>query len=175
MPFVTSHKLEDMLYPPAVTVAGRAMAEKGGKRLHEVTQARTPIDTSDVGPLKRARVPGTLRESIQVDRVRAKRGVPKGWQVRVFTEDPIAPHVEWTTKPHEIRPRDPRGSLRFYSHGQVRFAKVVHHPGTRGQKMFSGAAAFVQSEVGTQFFREELDRFAHDVTTQVRLVRDLLP
>ena len=173
-PFVCDRKLEDFLNPSAVTVAGRAMAEKGADRLQEATQTRTPISTSMSGGLPRSRPPGTLRDSIQRGPVRKHTSsLGRGWQARVFTEDEIAPYVEWDTRAHEIRPRPPGKALRFYAGGQVRYASVVHHPGTTGQHMFSRAAAYVQAE-SSSMFDEELARFGHDLTTLARRLEDLL-
>lgn len=43
---------------------------------------------------------------------------------------PYAGYVEFGTAPHEIRPKNAK-ALRFTVGGQVVFARVVHHPGTR--------------------------------------------
>lgn len=44
---------------------------------------------------------------------------------------PYAGFVEFGTAPHEIRPKNPNGVLRFQVGGQTVYARVVHHPGTR--------------------------------------------
>lgn len=42
--------------------------------------------------------------------------------------------VETGSRPHEIRPRDPAGTLAWRgADGHMHFAKVVHHPGTQPQ------------------------------------------
>jgi len=47
---------------------------------------------------------------------------------------PYGLFCEVGTRPHVIRPRTPGGWLRWVdSSGKVRFAKEVHHPGTRAQ------------------------------------------
>lgn len=40
------------------------------------------------------------------------------------------------TKPHIILPRHAK-TLRFFSHGRIVYAKVVHHPGTRPNRYLS--------------------------------------
>lgn len=51
---------------------------------------------------------------------------------------PYAGYVEFGTGPHEIRPRNAK-ALRFTVGGQVVFARVVHHPGTRPAYYVAGA------------------------------------
>lgn len=41
------------------------------------------------------------------------------------------------TRPHVIRPHNPKGCLRFMVDGHVVFAKVVHHPGTHPNRYLS--------------------------------------
>ena len=43
-----------------------------------------------------------------------------------------APMVEFGTKPHDIEPKKGK-ALRFKGRGGFVFAKIVHHPGTKGQ------------------------------------------
>jgi hypothetical protein len=108
-----------------------------------------------------------LRESIEGTRV--ERAFHAGQQVyegRCQTFDPVAPDVEWPTKPHTIRPREDRGpasviatrrprgtvqdgraALSWVGPGGRHFAKVVHHPGTRGAHMFAIGAAITEAEV----------------------------
>jgi hypothetical protein len=173
VPFVASRRLEDMVDPKAVTVAGRAMTEKGGQRLMEATKARTPIDTSARGGLPSDRPRGTARES--VIRTAVKQHVStlgRGWQVRVYTEDPVFPYIEWNTRPHLIEPTPEhkaraeaegrQAMLRYYQGGRVRMSARVMHPGTTGQHPFARAAAFIEAEV-PHMFREELARFARDL------------
>lgn len=76
-----------------------------------------------------------------------KRRISGGWEV--FHDLQRAPHalfVHWGTKPHEIRPKGRtlnsedvlagkgggKTVLRWPVAGGFRFAKVVHHPGYRG-------------------------------------------
>lgn len=55
----------------------------------------------------------------------------------------VAPHalfVHWGTRPHKIKPKDKR-ALRWAAGGQFAFAKVVHHPGYKGDAWLVRAAA----------------------------------
>jgi hypothetical protein len=48
--------------------------------------------------------------------------------------EPLGLFVEVGTRPHVIRPKNPRGWLRWTGpDGRVHFAKKVNHPGTRAQ------------------------------------------
>lgn len=174
MPFIADRRLEDMLNPKAVTVAGRAMTGKGADRLVDAVKLRTPIDTSARGGLPSDRPRGTARESIERGPIRRHTStVGRGWQARVFTEDPVFPYIEWTTRPHLIRPTPEhearaaaegrRAMLRFFTGGGVRYRPFVFHPGTQGQHPFARAAAFIQAEVGQGMFREELEEFARNL------------
>lgn len=176
MPFVADRRLEDMLNPKAVTVAGRAMTDKGADRLVDAVKLRTPIDTSARGGLPSDRPRGTARESIERGPIRRHTStVGRGWQARVFTEDPVFPYIEWNTKPHLIEPTPEhkaraaaehrQAMLRYFAGGAVRYALRVQHPGTTGQHPFARAAAFVQAEVGESMFREELEQFARDLVS----------
>lgn len=184
MPFLASRPLERMLDPTAVPKAGRAMTRKAGRTLRHDTAALTPVHVPEPGADPRLRKPGTLKRSIKAEAVRAHVGATgaKGWRVRVFTDDPIAPYVEWSTRPHVIRPRadrapasvtatgrargtrqDGRAALRFVVGGRVVYAKVVHHPGTRGEHMFARAAAILDVNVH-RMFSPELEQFGRDLT-----------
>lgn len=56
---------------------------------------------------------------------------PAGIVVLVGSADPIALLHHEGTRPHEIRPKREGGVLAFEIEGQVVFAAVVHHPGTK--------------------------------------------
>lgn len=79
---------------------------------------------------------GALRRSI-VGRV--VRRDASGTSGIVEATAPHAKFVEDDTRAHEIRPRR-AAALRWEQGGEVRFARVVRHPGTRG-KPFMGPAA----------------------------------
>lgn len=173
MPFVADRRLEDLVNPDAARVAARAMADKGGERLADATRIRTPIDTS-YSPLPRSRPRGTARESIVRGPVRRHTSMlGRGYEVRVYTEDPVFPDIEWNTKPHLISPTPEhkaraaaegrKAMLRYYK-GGIRYAASVMHPGTTGQHPFSRAAAFIEAEAG-HMFDEELAVFARDLVS----------
>lgn len=79
---------------------------------------------------------GALRRSI-VGRV--VRRDASGTSGVVEATAPHAVFVEDDTRAHEIRPRR-ASALRWEQGGEVHFARVVRHPGTRG-KPFMGPAA----------------------------------
>lgn len=61
-----------------------------------------------------------------------------------------APYVHDGTRPHRIRPRN-RQALRFNVGGQVVFAKVVNHPGTRARPFLVRALREVARQRGWTF------------------------
>ena len=79
-------------------------------------EVRVPVDTG--------RLRGSLGVRVEVDRV-------------IVGPDPaIAPYagyVEFGTAPHDIRPKNSGGALKFTIGGRTIYAKVVHHPGTAPQ------------------------------------------
>lgn len=57
----------------------------------------------------------------------------------VCTAVATTPQAKWTdegTEPHVIRARNKK-ALRFRYRGRIVYAKVVHHPGSRGTRWFS--------------------------------------
>jgi hypothetical protein len=123
------------------------MADAGGDWLLERVIANTPVSYTGLalqfGGFTPARTPGTLKRSWKRGPVEPRvGGIDPGFEVKVDTHDPIAAYVEWDTRPHIIRPRTPGGRLRFrtWPTGELVYARVVHHPGTKGQHMMSFAA-----------------------------------
>lgn len=78
---------------------------------------------------------GRLRASI---RGRASRTWTLRPQFTVSTNVDYAPMVHDGTRPHTIRPWT-KQALKFTIGGQVVFAKVVHHPGTRARPFLDRA------------------------------------
>jgi len=91
---------------------------------------------------RRHRTPGTLKRSWKVGEMRVSYG-GRLLTIDVLTHDPVAPHVEWNTRPHIIVPRDPNGMLVFETERGTVWAKIVHHPGTQGVHMLATALAEV--------------------------------
>jgi HK97 gp10 family phage protein len=79
-------------------------------------EARVPVDT------------GKLRGSLGI-RVHTD-------SVVIGPNESIAPYagyVEFGTRPHEIRPKNPKGYLVFKMNGKTVYTRLVHHPGTQPQ------------------------------------------
>jgi HK97 gp10 family phage protein len=72
---------------------------------------------------------GHLRSSITGELV----GRGGGMAVHVGTTVSYALFVEFGTKPHVIRPKDPNGVLHWRDRNGDHYAKEVHHPGTTAQ------------------------------------------
>lgn len=150
----------------SIIATGRRITERVGERLHERVTEHTPV--AEAPPEVSAatfirerggRVPGELKRSWKIGTVTVSDG-GRAISVDVYTEDPVAPHVEWDTAPHLILPRKPGGALRYRDRlGNVVFAKVVNHPGTRGVHMMATASVEVAAtwyEIG----EEEVARWA---------------
>ena len=63
-----------------------------------------------------------------------------------------APHalfVHWGTKPHKIAPKK-KGVLRWAASGVFRFARMVNHPGYKGDPWMVRAAAYAPREFDRQ-------------------------
>lgn len=128
---------------------GERATTEVGEDLRSRVKRATPIAKPDAATIAsysspsawksaRGRVPGTLKESWQVGEVTmVRQGTGARFRVPVFTMDPVAPHVEWDTVPHLIVPRRPGGVLTVPTRFGMVFAKVVHHPGTRGVHMMA--------------------------------------
>jgi hypothetical protein len=155
----------------AMLEAARRTTERVGQDLLQRTVEKTPIAKPPPGHadewlISRHRTPGTLRASWQVGEVTLSSG-GRVFEVPVFTNDRIAPYVEWPTMPHIIVPRDPAKMLRFWNGlGQTIYASIVHHTGTRGTYMLTTALAEV-AIAWQQIGREEMETWAAD---QARLV-----
>lgn len=87
---------------------------------------------------------GRLRASIQGE---ARRTWTLRPQFTVFSEVEYAPYVNDGTRPHVIRPKNAK-ALRFVVDGQVVFARVVNHPGTRAKPFLDRAVRDVTAGRG---------------------------
>jgi hypothetical protein len=96
--------------------------------------AKRLANVSPDGDIEAGRPPGYMRSKIRWDRGRDPLGqyVDISSPARTARDNaPYGAYMELGTRAHIIRPKRPGGWLRFISNGQVRFARVVHHPGTR--------------------------------------------
>lgn len=151
--------------------AARRTTERVGQDLLNRTVEKTPVAKPPAGHadewlLSRHRAPGTLKASWQVGEVTLDDG-GRTFTVPVFTNDRIAPYVEWPTMPHIIVPRDPTKMLRFWNAlGDTIYAQIVHHTGTRGTYMLTTSLAEV-AVAWQAIGAEEMETWAED---QARLV-----
>ncbi|MEU9888009.1 hypothetical protein [Sphaerisporangium sp. NPDC051011] len=109
----------------------RDLARKG-EIVTQGAKRRAPVSKSGSG----GRRPGYLRSKIAWELGRDALGlyVDIASPARTVDGQPYGLFVEVGTRPHTIRPRNPNGVLRWTGpDGKVRYAKVVHHPGTRAQ------------------------------------------
>jgi hypothetical protein len=157
--------LESLAKPERVLHAGHGIAERSGAMLRDRAALHSPVAKPPPGAWaewigSRKRLPGELKRSWRVGDVVMIGG--ERFRIEAFTRDPVAPFVENDTQPHLILPRKPGGHLRFWDrHGAIQFAKLVHHPGTRGQHMMSTAL----TELAVHWHdiaREEVDRWARE-------------
>ena len=116
--------------------ACRDMADAGGKFVTDLARATAPVSAF-------GRPPGELKASYrQID---VHRGAPgaageRSYESGVESYDPVAMWVERGTLPHVIKPRIKGGVLKFRTiDGHLVEAKVVHHPGMRGQHIVARA------------------------------------
>lgn len=75
-------------------------------------------------PVKTGKLRGSLRIKVSTD------------TVIIGPNENIAPYagyVEFGTRPHEIRPKNPNGYLVFKMNGKTIYTRKVHHPGTKPQ------------------------------------------
>lgn len=123
------------------SVARRVGANAGHRLAQEATVA-TAVDASGTAP----RRTGNLAKS---QRFRVRRiGLNTHGTIWYPLDYAMAAHEG--ARPHQIRPRDPNGILRFVQNGQVRYAKQVNHPGQRAKPwLFRSLVA----EAGRRDFR----------------------
>jgi hypothetical protein len=163
MPYVGG-EIASIVKPWLGRITARRMADHGGARMTELVKANTPIspplDQIERAVRPRKRPHGTLRESIRQKEVVA---TADGFVSGCETEDPVAPHVEWSTRPHEIRPNPPNRWLAFVKNGRWVYARIVHHPGTHGQAMFRIGAHVTEHELAHGLLQPELEEFKREM------------
>lgn len=177
-PLENPHALDRMLdsHERATRRTGERIAEAGVDHLERSIRRRTPIDTN---PFRHRpdRPRGSLKRSVhRIVGVRfVLRGGRESWEGEVVSFDPVARLVEFDTAPHTIRAREPGGKLRFqsrdgwtgedgtvYPPGTWVTVEEVHHPGTKGQHMFSLGALATEAEID-QYARDPLGRWKREV------------
>lgn len=163
-------RLADFGRAGPLEAAARRTTERVGRLLHDLTVEHTPVAKPPPGVEQewlrsRDREPGTLKASWKVGEVMVSEGVDgRVYSIEVWTNDPIAPYVEWPTLPHLIMPRSPGGVLRFWNEfGHTIYATIVHHTGTKGSYMLTTALALVAQqwqEIGAEEMRRWADEQA---------------
>lgn len=196
MPYAANADLQDLFQQaPAVRMIDR-LTKRVGESMTDEVKKRTPVAAPPPGMSgtqfagSRGRAPGTLRESWYTGDLERGRGVGgvERRSIESLTDDPVAPHVEWPTRPHLIRPSltrapasvletgrarrpggDPAAALRFIgSNGRVVFAREVWHPGTQGQHMMRETLTETDATWVERHGSEELGIWAREQTELVR-------
>lgn len=116
----------------AIRGASRQELERAGRQVLNRAKVLAPVDT------------GRLRASGRVEFRRLWTLRP---QVTISFNTDYAEYVNDGTRPHIIRPRRAR-ALRFTVGGQVVYARVVRHPGTRANPFLDRALREVASPRG---------------------------
>lgn len=167
MSFTADGKLADFFRAEPMVEAQRRTVERVGADYRDRVRSHTPVAKPPAANVAaewleaRKRAPGTLRESWKIGEVVVIAGENR-MTIDVYTDDPVAPDVEWDTAPHLIVPRahgkeGDGGVLRYWDkQGSTVFATVVHHPGTKGVHMLATATVEVAASwfsIGSEEFR----------------------
>lgn len=158
-------KLADFGKQDAMIEAQRRTVDRVGSLMLDRVILHTPVAKPPAPQIaeqwlaERKRVPGTLKASWRQDGIRLEGSV---MSVDVYTHDSIARFVEFPTLPHVIVPKN-GGMLRFYAQGSgdLVYASIVHHTGTKGSYMLAttiGEVAVEWRAIGA----EEMERWAVD-------------
>lgn len=191
MPYTATHSLADLFDVGPADRAARRMTARAGGAVTKGAARRTPVAdipqglTADQFSGGRGRVPGYMKRSWRTGRVEELPAERYG--IDSYTEDPVAPHVEWDTRPHTFGPSpsrapasvvatgkprragtDPAARLRFYVGGRAVYAAEVSHPGTQGQHMMRDSLTEVELTWDSRIGGEEVLRWARE---QAELVR----
>lgn len=118
-----------------ITNASRTELREAGRQVVNRARILAPVRT------------GRLRSSIRADppRIFSLRG-----SLTVGSDLEYAAAVNDGSRPHIIRPRRAQ-VLRFNVGGRIVFAKVVHHPGTKGTHFLDRALREVAAQRGYSF------------------------
>jgi hypothetical protein len=112
-----------------------------GDKYLEVIKDRTPVKTGET------RKSWTLH--IHQNDANGVR-----WTISPDGREEIVGYLEFGTKPHIIRPKDPGGVLVFEVDGETVFTKIVHHPGIKALGI-------------VRLTKHELKQEARSLTTQM--------
>lgn len=170
MGYTSQGSLARLADPDLMRAAQRRTVSRVGDELLHRTVEHTPVAKPPPGHeaewlAARKRAPGTLKESWKVGEVTVELGT-ETMTIDVYTHDPVAPHVEWPTRPHLI-PLMPGKTLRFWDkEGRTVFAMIVHHPGTQGSYMLTTAIAEV-AVAWRSIGAEEMAEWAREQTAAI--------
>lgn len=195
MGYSANASLADLFDVGPAERAAKRMTRRAGEALTDGAGRRTPVAKPPVGLTAdqfaggRGRAPGTMKKSWRTGGVEHEvnaTGVDR-YGVDSYTEDPQAPHVEYPTRPHLIRPSparapasvaangkprrpgtDPAARLRYWQGGREVFAAEVHHPGTQGVHMMRDSLTEVETTWVERIGAEEIERWARE---QAELVK----
>lgn len=185
MPYTQDKPLATLFDRGPTVRASRRITGRVGSRITERAAELTPVAEVPAGMTpsqfagSRGRAPGTMKRSWRTGHVEE---AGEHFGVDSYTEDPEAPHVEWPTRPHIIRPRadraaasviatgkprragtDPAARLRYFSGGHERFAAEVHHPGTQGVHMMRDSLTEAEADWADSIGQEELDVWVREM------------
>jgi len=163
----SDRSLESLFLPGPLQRAAKRMTQRVGDDLAKRVAHHTPVAKPPPGVAvgewlqsRHGRRPGHLKGSWKVGSVKALAGGTV-YTVPVYTNDPVAPHVEYLTRPHEIQAKR-GGVLRFPGKGGGWvFAKLVHHPGSIGAHMMATALVEIAA-TWTRIGAEEVERWSHE-------------
>jgi hypothetical protein len=194
MGYSANAALEDLFDVGPAERAAQRMTKRSGEALTDGAARRTPVAAVPAGLTPdqfaggRGRAPGTMKKSWRTGSVEESRNLAgeERFGIDSYTEDPQAPHVEYPTRPHIIRPSparapasvahtgkprrlgtDPAARLRYWVGGREVFAAEVHHPGTQGVHMMRDSLTEVEATWVERVGAEEIERWARE---QARLV-----
>ncbi|MFF4146892.1 hypothetical protein ACFY0A_37455 [Streptomyces sp. NPDC001698] len=100
-----------------------------------IVERRLAARTRRVAAIARAEAPGSMGRHIDWH----IREGPRGLEAVITCSHPAVHWVLRGTRPHLIKPRRPKGVLRFEVDGQVVYAKYARHPGTRANDFLGRA------------------------------------
>lgn len=165
MGYTATGSLEDLApTPDSIERLALRVVRRVGARLAELVAEYTPVSDDPFRQFP-GRLPGTLKRSWQLGTVDI---AGRRYSITVDTDDEVAPHVEWDTAPHRIRPKPERvaaaaakgrrAMLRWWDRntGQMVFAHEVLHPGTSGAHMMARALQKIEDTEFERIMREEL-------------------